>query len=71
MQDKPKSNQFSAYAGGAVILAVIAYNVAVAPTIAPTAILVEQYEFQVYCPIDQHRTSSNLLTLLTNMGFNK
>jgi hypothetical protein len=50
---KPKGNsQAAAYAGGAIILAAIAYNVAVHSSITPTQIIIEQYQFQVYCPID-------------------
>jgi hypothetical protein len=71
MFQKPKSsNQAAAYAGGSIILAAIVYNVAVGPSITPSAILIEQYEFQVYCPIDKMHTSSNLFTVLVSMGFN-
>lgn len=44
MLEKSKSNsQTAIYAGGAIILAAVIYNVAVAPTLAPSEIRIEQY----------------------------
>jgi hypothetical protein len=43
-------------------------SVAVRSSLTPSEISIEQYEFQVYCPIDKMSTPKNLHAILKEMG---
>ena len=60
MQKEKVNAQGMAAAGGAILLAALVYNIAVSPTTAPPAVTIEQYQFQVYCPVDQLHSKLSL-----------
>lgn len=68
MQKDKVNAQGAAVAGGAILLAAIVYNIAVSPIITPVAVNIEQYQFQVYCPVDQLHSRLSLSQILVNMG---